>query len=195
VVATDNITGYAVASTLGAAVGMSISCVWMTGGSWLGVADLAAHGQLATEVRRTICGVKPKRVTYADPCLSGEYFGYCDRFRDETREPGEQIITYTTEKPAPTCQPVTGEKIFINTSSPKTNGTPIGIKTHTGRLKNGIVYDSIYPSGIPLNLWEDGVYFVPGSCLKPDGIVSDPDDELTFIEAVRRGIGRIEIRN
>jgi hypothetical protein len=58
---------------------------------------------------------------------------------------------------------------------------------HTGILRGVMVYDSIYPGGIPLGYWEGGAYTVPTACdLGKTSIAS-------FKMAEALGIGKITI--
>ena len=58
---------------------------------------------------------------------------------------------------------------------------------HTGLLRDGIVFDSIYPLGIPLGWWEGGAYTVAVGC------PNDSTDEKPFAVADAMGIGKITI--
>jgi RHS repeat-associated protein len=190
--ATDNVLGYAAAAGVGAAIGPSIACIWQTGGSWLGVGELVAQGRLVNQVVRTRCGLKPEARKRTDvppatqPCWEG--LGNCVPWAKKNRKPGEKYIIYTTTNPAPTCRDFMGERIFVTQfgGAPTYNHIHWGVLDSTGQ----IVRDSIYPGGVPRSFWQGGAYKVASECMPPGIVVSE---EVTFEEAVKRGIGTIVV--
>jgi len=175
------------------AVAGKIECIWGTADSWLKLANFVDHllpSITATGLKRLLCGVQaevkggPER--HPVPCPAG--IGKCFPWHDQNKQPGDKEITYTTTNPAPSCQRFMAERIFW-----AAHGYTVISETgkHTGLLRAGIVYDSTYPGGIPLTMWEGGVYTVPSQCMPPGVVVSQ---DVSFTEAVALGIGQIVIQ-
>ncbi len=103
----------------------------------------------------------------ANPCLyrfkpnpDPTGVGNCTEFVTSNCKPPDQVITYRTIKPAASCGDF-GYSIF----SEDLNGQQISTTgLHQGVLRNGTVFDSIYPQGIPLSDWEGRAYTVPINC-------------------------------
>jgi len=180
--ATDNLVSYGIASGVGAGIGASISCIWMTAGSWLRVGELVANGTLVSEVLRTKCGVKPE--TQTEPKCETKWRGKCDKFVGQfPKSPDDKIIIYQKMKKFPDCERW-ALHIFVAIKDYEWTGWN---GFHMGVLRNGTVYDSEFPQGISESLWRGGAYTVPRSC------EYGPQNTVSFDTAQAMGIGVVHI--
>jgi RHS repeat-associated protein len=192
----------ATASTV--VVGKSIVCIWELGGSWLNIGawiDSLSPGEIVKQVMSESCAVtatsepvptalpaptpEPQPQPKPQPCVGA--IGECGPWRDNNKGPGDRIITYQTIHPAPSCPRQFGLRIFAE----DLGGRVISwTGFHTGILRGAIVFDNIYPAGIPLGYWEGGAYAVPIAC----GVQGSGSTSIApFKMAVALGIGEITI--
>jgi len=171
----------------------TVECILERTDSTLAVTNLVAQGAPIAQVVRSACGVKgvtqgvsaeprPKPKACEDRIFE------CDVWAKEHKKPDDRYIIYRTVNPASSC----GEDFAMSIFAADLKGRPIS-KTgfHVGLLNGDTVRDNIYPGGISREEWEGQAYEVAESCSSGG---KGSTRLVTFVGAVSRGIGEIEIQ-